>query len=118
LQERGTEEQTCVDGAKTKSDLESLADNDIHRLVRVTAPKRFGPRDRSLDSSTQQSQVHYGSDGSGYLDRTPNCTGPRTGPFRVRIEARLRWVASARVSRRSWFEADPECSVTETKDDD
>jgi hypothetical protein len=24
-------------------------------------------------------------------------------------------VASARVSRRTWFEADPECSVTETK---
>jgi hypothetical protein len=39
--EGGTEEQTCVDGAKTKSDLESLADNDIHRLVRVTAPKRL-----------------------------------------------------------------------------
>ena len=39
--EGGTEEQTCVNGAKTKSDLESLADNDIHRLVRVTAPKRL-----------------------------------------------------------------------------
>jgi len=38
--ERGTQEQTCVDGATTKSDLESLADNDIHRLVRVTARKR------------------------------------------------------------------------------
>jgi hypothetical protein len=24
-------------------------------------------------------------------------------------------VASARVSRRTWFEADPECSGTETK---
>jgi len=33
--------QTCVDGAKNKSDLESLADNDIHHLVRVTARKRL-----------------------------------------------------------------------------
>ena len=35
--EGGTEEQTCVDGAKTKSDLENLTSDDIHRLVRVTA---------------------------------------------------------------------------------
>ena len=27
-------------------------------------------------------------------------------------------VASARVSKRTWFEANPACSVTETKDDD
>ena len=39
----------------------------------------------------QQSQVHHGSDGPGYLDRTPTCTGPRSGPFRVRIEAWQRW---------------------------
>ena len=39
--EGGTQEQTCVEGARTKSDLESLADNDIHRLVRVTAHKRL-----------------------------------------------------------------------------
>ena len=38
---RRTHEQPCVDDAKTKSDLESLADNDIHRLVRVTAHKRL-----------------------------------------------------------------------------
>ena len=38
--ERRTQEQRCVDGAKTKSRSESLADNDIHRLVRVTAHKR------------------------------------------------------------------------------
>src|SRR5437879_10521497 len=49
------------------------------------------------------------------LDRTPNCTGPRSGPFRVRIEARQRWVASARVSSMVWLEADQQCSVTETK---
>ena len=30
-----------LDSAKTKSDLESLADNDIHRLVRVTAHKEL-----------------------------------------------------------------------------
>src|SRR5712692_9837523 len=30
-------EQTGVDGAETESYLESLAGNDIHRLVRVTA---------------------------------------------------------------------------------
>jgi len=41
--------------------------------------------------------------------------GPRSGPFRVRIEARQRWMASARVSRRTRFEADPVCSGTETK---
>ena len=39
----------------------------------------------------QQSQVHHGSDGPGYLDRTPTCTGPLSGPFRVRIEAWQRW---------------------------
>jgi hypothetical protein len=33
----------------------------------------------------------------------------------VRIEARQRWVESARVSRKTWFEADPSCSVTEMK---
>ena len=36
-------------------------------------------------------QVHHGSDGPGYLDRTPTCTGPLSGPFRVRIEAWQRW---------------------------
>ena len=41
MQERGTEEQTCVDGAKTKSYLEGLAGDDIHRLVRVTALKHL-----------------------------------------------------------------------------
>ena len=30
-------EQTGVDGTTTKSSLEGLADNDLHRLVRVTA---------------------------------------------------------------------------------
>src|ERR1017187_6941586 len=39
----------------------------------------------------QQSQVHHGSDGPGYLDRTPTCAGPLSGPFRVRIEAWQRW---------------------------
>src|ERR1022692_3724319 len=39
----------------------------------------------------QQSQVHHGSDGPGCLDRTPTCTGPLSGPFRVRIEAWQRW---------------------------
>ena len=39
----------------------------------------------------QQSQVHHGSDGPGYLDRTPTCTGPLSGPFIVRIEAWQRW---------------------------
>src|ERR1700693_439292 len=39
----------------------------------------------------QQSQVHHGSDGPGYLDRTPTCTGPLSGPFRVRIEAWQWW---------------------------
>jgi len=39
----------------------------------------------------QQSQVHHGSDGPGYLERTPTCTGPLSGPFRVRIEAWQRW---------------------------
>src|ERR1700724_4707408 len=41
--------------------------------------------------AAQQSQVHHGSDGPGYLDRTPTCTGPLSGPFRVRIEAWQRW---------------------------
>src|SRR5580704_12160729 len=31
------------------------------------------------------------SGGPGYLDRTPTCTGPLSGPFRVRIEAWQRW---------------------------
>ena len=31
------------------------------------------------------------SDGPGYLDRTPTCTGPLSGPFRVRIEAWQWW---------------------------
>src|SRR5882672_1031419 len=31
------------------------------------------------------------SDGPGYLERTPTCTGPLSGPFRVRIEAWQRW---------------------------
>ena len=35
--EGGTQERTCVDGAKTNSDLESLTSDDIYRLVRVTA---------------------------------------------------------------------------------
>src|ERR1035438_6280496 len=39
----------------------------------------------------QQSQIYHGSDGPGYLDRTPTCTGPLSGPFRVRIEAWQRW---------------------------
>ena len=39
----------------------------------------------------QQFQVHHGSDGPGYLDRTPTCTGPLSGPFRVRIEAWQWW---------------------------
>ena len=37
------------------------------------------------------------------LDRTPKCTGPRSGPLRVRIEARQRWMASTRVSSRTWL---------------
>src|ERR1700726_1944766 len=32
------------------------------------------------------------------LDRTPKCTGPKSGPLRVRIEARKRWMASTKVS--------------------
>jgi len=39
----------------------------------------------------QQSQVRHYSDGPGYLDRTPTCTGSLSGPFRVRIEAWQRW---------------------------
>jgi hypothetical protein len=39
--EGDTQEQTCVDGAKTKIDLENFAGDDIHRLVRVTALKRL-----------------------------------------------------------------------------
>jgi hypothetical protein len=46
----------------------------------------------------QQSQVCHGSVMDLGLDRTPKCTGPRSGPLRVRIEARQRWMASTRVS--------------------
>ena len=49
------------------------------------------------------------------LRSNPNLHRVQKGPFRVRIEARQRWVASARVSSRTWFEANPECSVTEMK---
>ena len=37
LVSEGAESRTGVDGTTTKSSLEGLADNDLHRLVRVTA---------------------------------------------------------------------------------
>jgi hypothetical protein len=53
------------------------------------------------------------------LRSNPNLHRVQKGPFRVRIEARQRWVASTRVSRSTWFEADPLmfCDRNE-KDDD
>jgi hypothetical protein len=49
------------------------------------------------------------------LGSNPNLHRTQKGPFRVRIEARQRWLESTKVSRKTWFEADPSCSVTEMK---
>jgi hypothetical protein len=49
------------------------------------------------------------------LGSNPNMHRAQKRPIRVRIEARQRWVASAKVSSRTWFDPDSECSVTETK---
>jgi hypothetical protein len=62
----------------------------------------------------QQSQVRHGSDGPGFRSN-PKLHRARSGPFRVRIEARQRWVASTRVSSKAWLEADQRRSVTKKK---
>src|ERR1700735_390174 len=49
------------------------------------------------------------------LGSNPKLHRAQKGPFRVRIEARQRWAASTRVSRRPRLEADLCCSVTEMK---
>src|SRR5262250_3637457 len=40
--------------------------------------------------------------GPGELNRTPTCTGPTSGPLRVRIEARQQRVASGETSKKTW----------------
>ena len=66
------EGRTEVDEARTRFDPGGLADDDIHRLVRVTAYHVLVHKDRSFRWQPQQSQVHYGSDGPGYLRSNPN----------------------------------------------
>ena len=48
----------------------------------------------------------------------PNLHRAGIGPFRVRIEARQRWVAPARVSNQTWLDVINLCSVPPGKDDD
>jgi hypothetical protein len=102
---------------RTRVDPEGLADNDIHRLVRVTAfrllvylrpPGRWQP---------QQSQVHYGRDGPGFRS-DPNLHRAQKRPIQSADRSTERWVASARVSCGTWWEADQRGSVTETNQDD
>jgi hypothetical protein len=45
-------------------------------------------------------QVPHGGDGTWALNRTPTCTGPGSGPFRVRIEAGQCGWRRARISRK------------------
>jgi hypothetical protein len=45
-------------------------------------------------------QVPHRGDGTWALNRTPTCTGPGSGPFRVRIEAGQCGWRQARISRR------------------
>jgi len=45
-------------------------------------------------------QVPHRGDGTWALNRTPTCTGPRSSPFRVRIEAGQCGWRRARISRR------------------
>ena len=54
-------------------------------------------RDRWQPLTTQV--LHCG-DGTWALNRTPTCTGPGSGPFRVRIEAGQCGWRQARISRR------------------
>jgi hypothetical protein len=65
------------------------------RLRRKCGSKR--PLQRWQPLTTQAPSP---SDGTWALNRTPTCTGPRNGPFRVRIEAGQRGWRRARIFRR------------------
>ena len=75
---------------------------DIHRLVRVTAHEWRPIKIAAIEGSPNNPRSVPSVMDLG-LDRTPKCAGPRSGPLRVRIKARQRWMASTRVSSRTWL---------------
>ena len=89
-------------------------ESDIHRLVRVTALVSSVYKDRKLDSSTQQSQVRHGSDEPGLMIEPQLAPGPE-GPIQSADRSTATVVGVDQSFSKTWFEADPSCSVTEMK---
>lgn len=106
--ERGTQEQTCVDGAKTKSDLESLTGNNIQRLVRVTAHKRLVPKTASEIAAPNNPMFVTIVMDLG-LGSNPNLHRAQKRPIQSadRSMPTVGW-RRPEFSRRTWFEADTE----------
>ena len=89
--------------------------NLMSALSPKTEPRSSARRDRS-DGRFEPARLDWRrNDGPGCWgytnllpaspapNLTPKCTGPRSGPLRVRMEARQRWMASTRVSSRTWL---------------
>src|SRR5215469_11008274 len=47
-------------------------------------------------------QVHHSGERTWGLNRTTTCTGPKSGPLRVRIEARQQRMVSGETSNKTW----------------
>jgi hypothetical protein len=76
----------------TRDDPEGLADNDIHRLVRVTAFRLLVyVRPSGSWQHPNNPRSVTGVMDLGVMIGPQIAPGPQSGPFRVRIEARQRW---------------------------
>jgi hypothetical protein len=91
-----------------------LVSDDIHRLVRVTALVGSVYKDRKTDSSTQQSQVRHGGDEPG-LTIEPQIAPDPEGPIQSADRSTATVGGVDQSFSKTWFEADPSCSVTEMK---
>ena len=74
-------------------------------------------KDRKLDSSTQQSQVRHGSDEPGLMIEPQLAPGPE-GPIQSADRSTATVVGVDQSFSKTWFEADPSCSVNRNEKDD
>jgi hypothetical protein len=69
-------------------------------------------KDRKVDSSTQQAQVRHGGDEPGLMIEPHLAPGPE-GPIQSADRSTATVVGVDQSFSKTWFEADPSCSVTE-----
>src|ERR1017187_8181428 len=86
--------------APSLSPVHSSGGNDIHRLVRMTAPGRLILRDRRLDCSTPTTRARHRRDGPG-LEIGPQLAPDPERPIQSADRSPAMWVAAMQTRERS-----------------